>query len=138
MSKAAVKSLKAVNVCYRDGLDTITKARYVDKLKAIDGEDPYEVEKSEWSTDMTSWPEVTYPDIVNYLVYTQSAYTLAELKAYKSLQAYTYFVGGFVQYIGHKIVNNRSVFLGKKFILFGKGRSQGFRLSILFSIYTST
>jgi hypothetical protein len=38
--------------------------------------DPYEMEKAEWSADMSEWPEVTYPDIVNYLVYTQSAYTL--------------------------------------------------------------
>jgi len=54
----------------------------MDKLKEIDGNDPYEMENTEWSADMSEWPAVTYPDIVNYLVYTQSAYTLAELKAY--------------------------------------------------------
>jgi hypothetical protein len=31
-------------ISYRDSLDTITKARYVDKLKEIDGKDPYEME----------------------------------------------------------------------------------------------
>nr|XP_022307471.1 uncharacterized protein LOC111113467 [Crassostrea virginica] len=100
-------------VRYRDTLETITRARYMEKLRPIDDKDPYEMEKSEWTTDMMNWPEVTYPDIVNYLVYTQSAYTLAELKAYKSLQAYNYFVSGFVQDIGQVCINGKSVFLGK-------------------------
>ena len=100
-------------VRYLDTLETITRARYMEKLRPIDDKDPYEMEKSEWTTDMMNWPEVTYPDIVNYLVYTQSAYTLAELKAYKSLQAYNYFVSGFVQDIGQVCINGKSVFLGK-------------------------
>jgi hypothetical protein len=37
-----------LNVFYRDTLDTISKARYLDKLKIIDGKDPYEVNKGEW------------------------------------------------------------------------------------------
>lgn len=69
--------------------------------------------KADWSSNMSEWPDVTYPDIVNYLVYTQSAYSLAELKAYKSLQAYSHFVCGFVQDIGHSKINGMSVFLGK-------------------------
>jgi hypothetical protein len=59
---------------------------------------------------MSESPEVTYPDIVNYLVYTQSAYTLAELKAYKSLQGYNYFISGFVQDIGHALFSLASDF----------------------------
>ena len=114
MSKEKSKSADVkVKTSYREGLDTITKARYDDKLKIIDGKDPYEMDKSEWSGDMSDWPDVAYPDIVNYLVFTQSAYTLAELKAYKSLQAYNYFVCGFVQDIGHTKVNGINVFLGK-------------------------
>ncbi|CAC5403234.1 unnamed protein product [Mytilus coruscus] len=109
-----IKSTDAkVKEIYRDGLDTITKARYLDKLKGIGDKDPYEMQKSEFSADMAHWPEVTYPDIVNYLVYTQSAYTLNELKAYKSLQGYNYFISGFVQDIGHTCINGKSVFLGK-------------------------
>ena len=57
-----------LNVLYRDTLDTITKARYLDKLKIIDGEDPYdyEVNKGEWKkTDIEKWPALGYPDIVN-------------------------------------------------------------------------
>ena len=87
------------------------KARYLEKLQAIDNKDPYEMDG--WSAEMATWPEVSYPDIVNYLVYTQSMYTLAELKAYKSLEAYNYFVSGWVLDIGHVEVNNRSVLIGK-------------------------
>jgi E3 ubiquitin-protein ligase DOA10 len=41
------KSDAKAKISYRDSLDTITKARYVDKLKEIDGKDPYEMEKAE-------------------------------------------------------------------------------------------
>ena len=109
----AKKSNAKAKISYRDSLDTITKARYVDKLNEIDGKDAYEMEKAEWSADMSEWPEVTYPYIVHYLVYTQSAYTLAELKAYKSLQGYNYFISEFVQDIGHALLNSKSVLLGK-------------------------
>ena len=112
IENAKTSNAKA-KISYRDSLDTITKARYVDKLNEIDGKDPYEMEKAEWSADMSEWPEVTYPDIVHYLVYTQSAYTLAELKAYKSLQGYNYFISEFVQDIGHALLNSKSVLLGK-------------------------
>lgn len=103
-----------LNVLYRDTLDTITKARYLDKLKIIDGKDPYEVNKGEWKkTDIEKWPDLCYPDIVNYLVCSQSVYTLDQLKAYKSLQAYNYFISGFVQDLGHTVINGKSVFLAK-------------------------
>ena len=69
MSKMSMESGKKsdakAKISYRDSLDTITKSIYVDKLIEIDGKDPYEMEKAEWSTDMSEWPEVTYPDIVN-------------------------------------------------------------------------
>ena len=62
---------------------------------------------------VTNWPEVTYPDIVNYLIHTTSTYTLNELKAYKSLESYNYFISGFVIDILHLIENNQSLFMGK-------------------------
>ena len=42
------KSDSKAKISYRDSLDTITKSIYVDKLKEIDGKDPYEMEKAEW------------------------------------------------------------------------------------------
>jgi hypothetical protein len=64
-----------VKTSYREGLDTITKARYDDKWKIIDKKDLYEMDKSKWSGDMSDWPDVAYPHIVNYLVFTQSVHS---------------------------------------------------------------
>lgn len=111
--KIVAPPAEMVKKMYRDTLDVMTKARYLDKLKIIDNKDPYEVDKAEWSSDMSKWPEVCYPDIVNYLVYSQSAYTLVELKAYKSLQSYNYFISGFVQDIKHLKISDKSLFLAK-------------------------
>ena len=49
------------------------------------------------SSDYDGLPSITYPDIVNYLVNAQSPYTMAELKAYKSLDVYNLFVCGWVK-----------------------------------------
>lgn len=55
MSKISMENAKKsdakAKISYRDSLDTITKARYVNKLKEIDGKDPYEMGKAEWSAD---------------------------------------------------------------------------------------
>ena len=59
--------------------------------------DPYaKKNQAPWSTESTTWPEVEYPDVYNYLVSTPSPYTKQEMKAYKSLEGYKYFVDGWV------------------------------------------
>jgi len=87
-------------VAYQDGLDVVTKARYREKLKLVDNKDPYLIPKKEWSKDPKDFPEIQYPDIVNYLVNTVSAYTLNDMKAYKSLESYNQMVCGWVKEIG--------------------------------------
>lgn len=71
------------------------KERYLAKLTIIDGKDPYML--SSWSEDVQILPNVTYPDIVNYLLFSPSSYTLDDLKSYKGLDAYNYFVSGWVR-----------------------------------------
>lgn len=42
------------------------------------------------------WPNVEYPDIYNHFITTPSGYTKQQLKAYKSLERYKYFVDNWV------------------------------------------
>ena len=51
----------------------------------------------DWIQDPDLLPPLTYPDIVNYLVFGLSAYTLREFKSYKSLEAHEQFCNGWVQ-----------------------------------------
>jgi len=50
----------------------------------------------QWTNSLDLVPEVTYPDIFNFLVLTKSPYTLDEFKAYKSLEAYNFFASGWI------------------------------------------
>jgi len=61
-------------VIYRDDLNKEAKERYLEKIKAINGLDPYE--HKEWSTDLNKLPQTTFPDVFSYLVCGVSAYNL--------------------------------------------------------------
>ena len=64
------------------------------KLGGID--DLYLQEPSVVGEDWKSWPSVEYPDIYNYLIQTPSLYTGESLKAYKSFEAYNYYINGWI------------------------------------------
>ena len=65
----------------------------------IENIDPYNVSNFLFSDSMELWPQIEFPDIANYLILSTSSYTKEQLKAYKSLDAYNYFVAGWVRYI---------------------------------------
>ena len=101
---------------YRDSLSAENRQMYDDKLKFTPGIEPYVVIDNFYSQSMDEWPEIEFPDIVNYLRFSTSKFTKEQLKAYKNLQSYQYFVAGGV----------RSIFVGKTTedttILIGKVR----------------
>lgn len=99
------KSVKLLE-CYRETLDSDSKQRYDDKLSIIGNLDPYTIERQKWSRNTEKWAGVTYPDIVNFLLYTTSAYTLDDLKSYKGLDAYNQFVCGWVRDVAVYEVND--------------------------------
>ena len=82
---------------YSASLEGKSKERYQRKLALIDGVDPYTISKKDWSEKVDDYPSISYPDIVNYLIFTPSAYTSDDLKSYKSLQAYKNFIEGWVK-----------------------------------------
>ena len=82
---------------YLKKLEGDAQKRYIEKIKLIDNEDPYSIKKSEMSSDKSLFPSITYPDIVNYLLFAPSPVTQEELKAYKSLESYNQFVSGWIK-----------------------------------------
>lgn len=112
MAKALVK-LKEQAVKYRDSLDQTERERYDGKLKLIEGADPYEMPASVLSEDVNILPKVTYPDIVNYLVFSPSPYTSDDLKSYKGLDAYNQFVCGWVRDKSTRMINNKCLVKAK-------------------------
>ena len=60
-------------------------------------------------------PNIEYPDLFNYLVCTTSVFTGKQLKAYKSLEAYKYFVAGWVC-----CVRQWRIYQTRNFMIFSK------------------
>ena len=88
---------------YLASLTGSSRSRYLEKTTLIGGIDPYTIKKSDFISDVQLLPSISYPDIVNYLIHTPSSYTLDELKAYKSCEAYNYFVSGWVREVTTKL-----------------------------------
>ena len=65
-----------------------SKERYLEKLKSIEGQDPYEISRKEWIDDVDCWPDVTYINVGMYLLFSPSPYTQEQLMNYKSLDCY--------------------------------------------------
>ena len=68
--------------------------RYREKLKIATAEqlsDPYTL-KEKWMNDISNIPEITWTDVIYYLLDTSSGYTKKSIKAYKTLEVYDYFV----------------------------------------------
>ena len=84
---------------YYTSLGENDKKEYVKKLTLQNLKllpDPFNIEDKNWSSDVTKLPDIDYPDIWNYLVETPSEFTKDKVKAYKSLEAYNFFVSGHV------------------------------------------
>lgn len=86
---------------YVKSLSDSDQLRYAEKLtlKSRNGSvtvlaDPYLIEPSEWSEDLSLWPDVQYGNIYNYLIESRGEYTAACLKHYRSLDAYNYVLAG--------------------------------------------
>ena len=84
---------------YFHSLEHLAQRVYLENLK-IDGEvlpDPFSISQDLWKDDMTQWPDLLYGDVYSYLIETKGPYTKEKLRAYKSLDAFNYFVCGHVR-----------------------------------------
>ena len=64
------------------------------------------MKKTEFDYGMDLLPKVVYPDIVNYLLFAPSPYTAEQLKCFKAMDSYNYFLSGFVKEFGAKVFSN--------------------------------
>ena len=100
---------------YFKSLDPESKKRNRTKLSCIGFIDPYSDfgVNDPFTGDDDILPAVSYPDIVNYLLFTPSAYTSEDMKSYKSLQAYNQVVEGWVRNVLTMEINNLRVVKGQ-------------------------
>ena len=76
---------------YYEQLDGHAQARYREKLDMAGlTSDPYN--SKNFVTDSQLWPEIEYPDIYNYFINSTSFYTKEQMKAYKSMDGYNFFI----------------------------------------------
>ena len=72
---------------YFQCLSNESKKRYLAKISRIKKGDPYTLKKENLNFDTECFPEISYPDIVSYLLFAPSSVTAEELKCSKSMEA---------------------------------------------------
>ena len=98
---------------YYKGLDAPSRKRYLDKINVISGVDPYVLSDDEFVMIPEKYPSITYPDIVNYLVFGTSPFTSEQMKAYKGLEAYNQVLEGWVRDVRVKSFGDKRLVTGK-------------------------
>lgn len=108
-------------------LNSEEKKRYLEKISLI-GRDPYDLREEE--SVNKDFPNVQWGDIVNYLVFKKSSYTLQNFKAFKSLEGYNQFICGWV-----KTINAMKI--GEWYLVIGKVGKNYFLTVEIFFIFVS-
>ena len=97
---------------YYAALSKEDQKRYKSKLTLSDGHalpDPYTLQEG-WKNEVTLMPDTTWPDVYNYLINTPSSFSGESLKAYKSLEAYNFFICGHVQDVYYHEIDKSNTF----------------------------
>ena len=71
---------------YFESLDLPSRKGCIEKISAIGGIDPYVIKSEKFDCKTENFPAVTYPDIVNYLIFGSSPFTANQLNIYISLK----------------------------------------------------
>ena len=82
---------------YYSTLDPPSQKRYNEKTELTEDKDPHTLSENEFSVDFDNFPPISYPDIINYLVFRPSPYSVGDMKAYKSLKAYNQVIEGWIR-----------------------------------------
>ena len=97
---------------YSSNLNSNDRKKYEEKLITTNGTvlpNPYMLVEN-WKDNVKLLPDITWADIYNYLIHTLSLYTNKNFKAYKSLEAYSFFDSGHGHNVAYHGINNLSEF----------------------------
>ena len=98
---------------YFESLDPPSHKRYTEKISVIGGIDPYAIKSEKFDCNIENFPAVTYPDIVNYLIFGSSPFTANQLKAYKSLEACNQVIEEWVRDVKVYLYEDKRFVIGK-------------------------
>ena len=101
-------------------LDEVVKNRYIRKISSIGDIDPYILPENQFDKEDKSLPPVSYPDIVTYFIHKASFYTMEQLKAWKSLDAYNQCTSGWVKNVLSKVIKDKVLITVKVSSIFSK------------------
>ncbi len=98
---------------YYESLTGDVKLRYDAKIKNCDDIDPYTLKELDLSKTKSDFPEISLLDIGNHMIHSVSPFTKRAFKAYKSMEAYSFFESGFVSNVGLKKNEEFAIIVGK-------------------------
>ena len=84
--------------------------RYLEKISAV-GIDPLLIPQEK--RDPNCLPPIEASDLLSYLVLETSYYTKAQFKAFRSFQAYSQMVSGFISSVLGHLIKNKFVVIAK-------------------------
>ena len=88
------------------------RKRYAEKTSVIQV-DPYELSTSDFNVDFRKWPDLSYVDMVYFLIFQHSFYTREQLRNVKSLDAYGMQQDGWVRELFHKEISGNHLIKSK-------------------------
>lgn len=71
------------------------------------------VREATFSPDFSALPQLTYPDLYHYLVDTVCVYSREAVKAYRSLDAFNYFISGKLRKLCSYRLNDHTIVFGE-------------------------
>ena len=98
---------------FQDEFHPPSRKRYMEKISVIGGIDPYAIKSQKFDCNIENFPAVTYPDIVNYLIFGSSPFTANQLKAYKSLESNNQVIQGWVRDVKGYLYEDKRLVIGK-------------------------
>ena len=83
-------------------MEKADKERYRRKLSFLfhgckDVLDPYSIAEKDWVNTPSMWPAMEFGQVYTYLVHSSGIFAKETMKAYKSLEAYNYYIRYYLQ-----------------------------------------